>query len=451
MVISSRIVALFCLSAVFLVAPYVFDASLKFEWKAQILSWVTLSLMLLAQAHDRLILALFNAFALFFVFLPFIYQSAFAYDLNSRWHVQPLSWAAFLSFLLYITSVNVVALPKIKVCGQARADTFGKSLSPSGGFLASVVAVLIFVVAFGAEALIYSRTEQTMQLDTGNYARFIGDALQVTPYIIALAIGSQSKRLGPFYWAIVLLGLAVCNPINSPRIFALAGLLIAITPVLRRTRLYRTLPLIFAGGMYILMPVTSALRYGIDGANSGLDLILFSAEFSAMQVLEDGLQHFQHATLGFGRYLGSAILIFFPRAIWPNKNTGTGLTIGEYSGYPNTNVSVSPHFDAWLDFGWPGVVVLGLLVGWFFRVLTKWSRNGYAEQGWRAHIFVVFLFCVPIFVRGDSMTAARVIYDFLLACGAVALIIATFGRPSVRYTPDDRASSRTHSERAVYD
>lgn len=420
----TRFFAFYLLGAGFLLAPYLVDMSLNVPWRAHALAWFTTVLLLIAQARDRLICAMFNAFALFFVIVPFIYQDAFGYDLNTNRRVGDLSWNSLMSFALYLGVVNLVAL------GEVRSKPYGagKALPGGVGFVLAMLCLPVFILFFGVEPLWSTRLEQWQSLETETISQFISDVLKITPFIIALVVGSQNKCLGPFYWATIVVGLIMCNPINSPRIFALAGLLMALTPSLRRWGIFRSLPLIFSVAMYILMPLTSLLRYGFF--DSGVDIwqAFHSAEFSAMQVLEDGFHYFQHDDFGLGRFLGSALFVFVPRILWTDKNTGTGITIGDATGYPNANVSVSPHFDAWLDFGLPGVVVFGLIVGGFLRLLTKWSWNGYAAMGWRSHLFTIFLFCTPIFVRGDSMTATRVIYNFLLAYGIVAILAGYFGK-----------------------
>src|SRR5690606_10878724 len=123
-----------------------------------------------------------------------------------------------------------------------------------------------------------------------------------------------------------------------------------------KLNLVKWAPVFFPIAAFIVLPITSIMRRGFD--QNFLDRftdIYYSAEFSALQVQNDGFKYLGNEVLGYGNYLLSGVFIFIPRSIWPSKNSGTGTIIGELGYYPGTNVSVSPHFDAYLDFGVAGV------------------------------------------------------------------------------------------------
>lgn len=94
-----------------------------------------------------------------------------------------------------------------------------------------------------------------------------------------------------------------------------------------------------------------------------------------------------------------AIAIFIPRFLWPDKPRATtsddslsiyyGLLTEETA--ESTSISLGRISEAWANFGWIGVVLVGALMGLILRIPTILSY-GYAPQHFR------FLLAVPFFL-----------------------------------------------------
>jgi hypothetical protein len=77
-----------------------------------------------------------------------------------------------------------------------------------------------------------------------------------------------------------------------------------------------------------------------------------------------------HPHVGF-RWIEYLIARPVPRVLWPGKPTDPGFSLPEYLGLEGVSLSISVVGEWYLAFGWPGVLLGGLLFGVLGRA---WSR-----------------------------------------------------------------------------
>jgi hypothetical protein len=121
-----------------------------------------------------------------------------------------------------------------------------------------------------------------------------------------------------------------------------------------------------------------------------------------------------------GQKLFADLVSFFPRAWWPEKPIIGGLDIG-YEMFSNgifgtANVSQMVAADGYMDFGLPGVVLVGIIIGVIVHLLVfrrRYLINGHNLYGY------IFVAALPILLRGP-LTA---VYLTFLAQALVLLSI----------------------------
>jgi hypothetical protein len=84
------------------------------------------------------------------------------------------------------------------------------------------------------------------------------------------------------------------------------------------------------------------------------------------------------------RWLQAPLLAAIPRALWPGKpalSNGGEIAVRYGGNAPGTSMPTTMVGDAWIQFGWLGVIAASLLLGAVFRLLYTWVvRRGSA--GW---------------------------------------------------------------------
>jgi hypothetical protein len=138
---------------------------------------------------------------------------------------------------------------------------------------------------------------------------------------------------------------------------------------------------------------------------------------------EQGLMH--------GWNLLSALLVFVPRSLWPAKSEGLGSIIISYFGVTFTNVSAPMYLEFFMDFSYPGAVVLSLLFGVIIGKVNRTARRkGRFSASWMLN--VALFAAMPIIVRGALMTGMSLIYAHLIVIATWALVNwAAIGNPGI--------------------
>lgn len=391
------------------------------------LNLLVFSLTLYTAYRGQTVAAFFNAICLFFISYPFLLQYAQIVDLTGHGYVKPLSLDTAAIYALYVGIISIVATRNPSEQSPRQAPY---RIGPSWFLLCSAFALAIaFLAIFGTAAVFESRIEQYLERNkTAGTVLFLREALRIAPFWVAFMIASSSIQKGrpPLsfpYVVCFLLAFALCNPVNSARFYSLTGVFVALYPILSHYRLVRWLPVAFPLLMTIVLPITSYLRYGLENITwDGIVSIFYSLEFSSLQVLNDGMDYFGDGEWGLGIYTGSALLIFVPRTIWLAKNTGTGQMVGETASYPIANVGISPHFDAYLDFGILGVIVMALVIGYVFKRAYAALGNDFKFGTTKTDLSAAMLGLIPIFVRGDFSVFTIALYSFILTYALVRLI-----------------------------
>ena len=98
-----------------------------------------------------------------------------------------------------------------------------------------------------------------------------------------------------------------------------------------------------------------------------VDYYSSSGDFDGFQSTINAVQYINSEGYQLGRSLGSAVLFFVPRSIWPEKSIGLGGESAEFIGYPFLNVSSPLPAELYADFGFMSVFLVGFVIGYLWN------------------------------------------------------------------------------------
>lgn len=246
-------------------------------------------------------------------------------------------------------------------------------------------------------------------------------------------IATQSDALGLL--ASGTLVLLACFPTGSAR-FLVAGVYLGLALFILE---YLHCPkgitsLVVIVGIAIAFPMIDLFRYypfevavsrlisnPLEPLSNGFLSGNYDAYSMVIQV-EHYVSSFGH-TNGF-QMLG-ALLFFVPRAIWPGKPTITGPMVFESFNRPFTNVSTSIPAEAYIDFGIPGVLLVGLILGWVCcHVDASYWRA--CRNNHMSFIRLYYPFLLPLFfftMRGSLMAGFPFVVGFGVICAVLVKLM----------------------------
>ncbi|WP_160110360.1 hypothetical protein [Caballeronia arvi] len=127
----------------------------------------------------------------------------------------------------------------------------------------------------------------------------------------------------------------------------------------------------------------------------------------------------------WGKQVAGAILFFVPHTVWSDKPLSTGILIGEFlSGNYSmwfVNLSAPLPAEGYLDFGWAGVVLYGVLLGSVSRCIDALLDSSplWRAMGLYLSFYMVFL------LRGALMVAVAYVVPVLLTFYLVSVLLVS--------------------------
>lgn len=291
--------------------------------------------------------------------------------------------------------------------------------------LCTVAIVLLDPAAFFSPRIVLHQEEAR-----SNLLVFLVGVIRTAPswfafFVVWRAVTKGQSVLKPRYLLLVLLVLALNNPVTAPRFLSLTGLFLVAWPYLSMTGRLRTYESWFPVLVWTVLPMTSLMRGGIETVSlSGIQKIAFSSlEFSTIRTLNDWMAGGHDFQMALGHNTLSAVLVLVPRAFWPSKSTGTGTMLAEESGYSFTNVAVPPLTEFFLDFKWLGVLLGGLIMGHLLKRFGKLEMKNFNFHSSLSCTPALLFALTPLLVRGDLSTFFVVFYSFLVSHKVASVLL----------------------------
>lgn len=224
---------------------------------------------------------------------------------------------------------------------------------------------------------------------------------------------SRDRRARAIAWITTVIALLVTNPISSARYHfgvvwgSFLGPLGAY-----RTRLRTSLTMIaIVFGLMFVFPLADMFRRatGASAERAGfLAEYEGNGDYDAFGQLSNAILYDATMPFRFARQFLGIVFFWVPRSIWSDKPTGSGVLLGEFREYRFTNLSAPIWAEILLSFGFVGVVVVSVLLGYLLGRLD--SRSLVAKPSPIAEIAgYVFPFYLLILMRGSLLQATGIL------------------------------------------
>jgi len=308
-------------------------------------------------------------------------------------------------------------------------------------FMIAAVSFVMFIAFSGGLGNVLSPRYAQDRTDTSAAAVFPLAILSIATLLQAADIRSKSGiRLShpqALFLALQFAMLLVCkNPLNSARFYLLI-IWVPIILVMLRGRIGRTLFYTLSlVGIFILFPILSfTTRFGFNSSNFRT---VNSIEFDPItlqsvdifKVLTHTIQYTSEHGYSLGAKTASIVFWFIPRAIWPDKPGVAALDIGgelyQLGATGTDNLSMFVAGNLYMDFGFPAVLVGGLIVGVLYYRFTR-SGTTFAGQDLRSYIWIAAL---PILIRGDLGATIGLFMSELIALAVLTRMLSRRPVPS---------------------
>ncbi|GAA4166165.1 hypothetical protein GCM10022286_30380 [Gryllotalpicola daejeonensis] len=302
--------------------------------------------------------------------------------------------------------------------------------------LAAPLAIVICVIEIarvGVASLVNGRQERSQAIALGNAGAVdnvtaaINTALMVTTVFVVAYLFIRAKRLGMlsrgWLWLLLLVALTVLvsNPTSTARyrVAAVAsGLVLAVVWPLGRARMMYLGAGILAG-IAFLFPALNAFRRtgGAFSVRGSVVDSLRSGDYDAFQQIANTTLYVGDLGHTGGRQLLSSLLFFVPRSLWSGKSLDTGVLVATHQGYVFTNLSSPLQAEAYIDGGFPLVVIVFLILGVVTGRFERRSRDALSQSSFVSMLVPLVAAYQLIVLRGSLLQSMA---------GLVTLVLFTW-------------------------
>ena len=154
-----------------------------------------------------------------------------------------------------------------------------------------------------------------------------------------------------------------------------------------------------------------------NAMNEGFFESYTDGNYDAWRMLVAAVRHnFEYGSV-LGRQLLGVILFFVPSSLWHSKPIGSGAMLiqSEFGSDIFSNVSCPLVAEGYVNFGFFGVVIFGLILGLFVAKLDVFYWNIFEKEKQKSlfspYLFLVFMLFFVL--RGDLLSG------FAYVCGFV--------------------------------
>ena len=309
---------------------------------------------------------------------------------------------------------------------------------------AKICVVLMSLIAFWriktvgfTDLLARSTAESKANYDS--ISMLVDHTMQAGAYmvcIISIIAFKQIKKLWPYALCCTVLMVIAYPPSGMARYAAAAiyfGILLTFSDKLREGRLFI---FIFMGSFSIILPLLNAFRLlSFDNVDiiTTLSKVIhnfsnewLAGDYDAYTMLTLAVQDIQENGILWGRQLIGGILFFVPRSLWKDKPVGTGHQIATNLHWNFTNLSCPLPAEAIMNFGYIGVIVFAIVIGYIVKEVDNsyWNIKKRSKNKMEFYSLELLYPVSTIFFfymcRGDFMSS----YSYVMAYIMVWAIIS---------------------------
>jgi len=261
--------------------------------------------------------------------------------------------------------------------------------------------------------------------------------------LLLLGRGRSGWRypLGTKLLMVALLGVVIVvgNPISNARFVAGAIWLALFIAFVRRpsANSFRLTGIALIVMTLLVFPLADSFRLDNSSRDQTVRFdqeLLTEGDYGAFQQTMNGWRLVADEGHTFGRQIVGGLLVWVPRQIWPKKPVASGVLIAEHARYQYTNLSSPIFLEGYLDFGWIGVVIAGMILGLLAGGLDRRWVTG--QRGALATL-VPFLAGYQIIILRGSLQA---VIQLSMVWAFVTFLVS-----------EKNDATRTSTSTAVYD
>ncbi|WP_262386742.1 hypothetical protein [Streptomyces sp. TRM49041] len=194
--------------------------------------------------------------------------------------------------------------------------------------------------------------------------------LVYTRWLVTSRRARRTWSVVAVFGALLVLNAIVNNPVSNPRYWFLTvlfALLFTAFPV--SAAMYRMSLTVGVVVALLVFPFADRFRYDENNTRQ-IETTSFLEPLAlkdydqvgmfanTITYVESGQGH------SYGYQLAGSLLFAVPRSVWPDKPSDTGVTVGEWMGAVNTNLSSPVWAELWIDFGPVGMTMGMAAVGY---------------------------------------------------------------------------------------
>lgn len=283
----------------------------------------------------------------------------------------------------------------------------------------TAAAVLLYL---GSDVLLATRYEIGAGTDAGEVEQLDLQLLQICRSIILLSVmigiylwrRDRASRRDPMFVMTAALTFAVFAVYFYPPAlgrFMLLGAILGISAVCVdyfSVAIKAAFAVIAPTFLFFLFPAIKVLGEGrapdpAEALQSDIHAYMFRVDFDSFkEVIDTWIYIRQGGDWRLGENFLGVVLFWIPRSVWPGKPEGSGQLVAGSLGYDYTNVSNPLPSEAYISFGFSGVVVLCVLFGWWVARLERRTRLSAAQAklGREVLLYAILMAFAVIILRG---------------------------------------------------
>lgn len=291
----------------------------------------------------------------------------------------------------------------------------------------SLLTTTLFTLVFVGIILINSNPSDVLSKYTmGNAFSFIKEGFLVTlvlnfaryyvtfVFLFNVIFVMKNKKINLSMVISTVSMITVCFPFSLTR-FVLATVYLGVYLVATKRSEFsnKIFVYLFVLAVIIAFPLFGGLSYGFNGIAGFVDNVLgvikefnkqyLTANYDAYANFVETIEYCSENDVTFGRQLLGCFLFFVPRKFWPNKPIGSGAFLAESTGKSFTNIAMPFVGEGYINFGFVGVLVFAVLLGWFSSKMdySYWKKDKFHVNNIYPYLLVFSFFMM----RGDLMTS----------------------------------------------
>ncbi len=266
----------------------------------------------------------------------------------------------------------------------------------------------------------------------------------ITYNVVFNILHYSKEKKGQLYLIFsVLCLLLACFPAGLSRFQMAAiyiGIMIFFLPQLRQGTKFTY---VFIFGLIVLFPFMETFRYqdffkvniirAFENVFKDMSYSYTEGHYDAFSMMIYTMKTVAGNGIRWGIQLFGNLLFFVPRRFWSDKPYGTGYTIMQELGRDFKNVSAPMPAEMYINFGFIGIILGGVLVGWvvkkidmaYWQLEANRQTKGGEKRSWSyLSIFYPVLLSLFFFMlRGDFLSTL----SYMMAFAVVGYIMFRMG------------------------